>query len=102
MGDLRLLTVTGSAQPLNLIQKCDAKRPCSTCVLAKCISECVYDDEKRLQPASTRPLQSADGHLSGRQLEDADLIEISTPASIDGVLADMIIARKVNANVLRF
>jgi hypothetical protein len=44
-----LLWVIGQAQPSNLVQKCDAKDPCTTCILAKSASECVYNAEKCTQ-----------------------------------------------------
>ena len=37
------------AQP-DTEQKCNAKRPCSTCIKGKNVSECVYDDEDYYLP----------------------------------------------------
>ena len=74
---------------LNMIQKCDAKRPCTTCVLAKCTSECIYEDEKHPRSASTRLSNSANRDLSGRQPGDADSAE-TTPSPIDGASADVL------------
>jgi len=38
--------VVGLLTVRTLEQKCNAKRPCSTCIKAKSISECVYDDDE--------------------------------------------------------
>jgi hypothetical protein len=64
-----------------MIQKCDAKRPCTTCALANSISECVYDDEKRSHPAGIYLKRRTDGHLSGQHLGGADPVEIPTVIS---------------------
>jgi len=42
-------------QPSNLEQKCNAERPCSTCILAQSTSQCVYDEE-------------GDGYLPGQRV----------------------------------
>jgi len=80
VGDLRFLyQVVGLAQPLISAQKCDAKRPCTTCTLANAISGCIYDDEK--DPQSGGPLPS--GSLpSGRHLGGAGTVDIPTDIPI--------------------
>ena len=80
MGDFRFL-VTESAQPLGLVQKCDAKRPCSPCILAERISECVYDQENP-QSADTRSSHGADDRQSGQQFVGAVPLKIPTIISI--------------------
>ena len=52
--------LTRSTQLPDLVQKCDAKRPCTRCVEAESASECVYDDRIRSLPHSTV------GPLSGK------------------------------------
>ena len=100
VGDLRpTLKVIGVAQLSNLVQKCDAKRPCETCIQAKCASVCTYDDEQGPYPVGVRPLHSADSRLPGSQLGDADPVEISTP-STDGVFTDMLSPARLN--LIRF
>ena len=76
----------GSTQPSNTKQKCDAKRPCTACIMTKTVSECVYHSERRAQTAGTYFSHWADG----RQLPGgSDSAEIRTAASshplIDGV-----------------
>jgi hypothetical protein len=63
------------------MQKCDAGRPCSKCIKAKSVSECVYDDEKHLQQTSMCSSRRADDRLS-RQPTGPDLVEapIATPS----------------------
>ena len=63
--------VIGSAQPSDHVQKCDARRPCTTCIRAKCASECVYD-EKDPQSAGTYHLHNLDGRLSWKCIGDTD------------------------------
>ena len=63
------------------MQRCDAKRPCTTCILGKGISECVYDNENDPQSADVYPSNSADDHPSGQHLGGADLVEIPTVTS---------------------
>lgn len=87
------LNVIGLAQLSNLVQKCDAKRPCETCIQSKCASECIYDDERLPSPTSVRLLHSADGYLPGRQHSE-DPVDISTPSSIDGAFVDMLSSAK--------
>ena len=48
-GERRSLSLLGR-RIAYLEQKCNAKRPCSTCILAKSISECVYDDDEECYP----------------------------------------------------
>lgn len=71
-------SVTGSLQPSIPAQKCDAKRPCTTCISAKNISECIYDSEKHPQSAGVYPVHRADGHPSGQEPGGAS--PIKTPA----------------------
>ena len=84
------LKVTGLAQLSNLAQKCDAKRPCETCIQAKRAPECIYDDDRRPYPAGARLLCSTGSHLLESQLGDTAPVEISTPASMDGMFIDML------------
>ena len=56
-------------------QKCDAERPCTTCVAAKNVSECVYDDERGPQSS-----YNADVHSSEQHLGDMDPVDVSTTA----------------------
>jgi len=60
------------------MQKCDAKRPCTTCVLSKSTLDCVYDDEKDPQLADAYPLLNPGGHKAGRHFGSADPVGIST------------------------
>ena len=80
MGDPRLLEVIKSAQRSNPMQKCDAKRPCTSCIVAKTVSECVYNNERRPQPASMHSSRRADGHLSGQRPTSPDPLEVLTAA----------------------
>ena len=82
--------VIGLAQLLNLAQKCDAKRPCGTCILAECASECIYDDERGPYPAGVHLLYSTGDHPPGGQRRGAAPLDISTPVPIDGVFIDML------------
>ena len=59
-------------------QKCDAKRPCTTCTLAHAISGCIYDDEKDPQPEGFLPSSSTDGLLSGQRLSGAGTVGVPT------------------------
>jgi hypothetical protein len=79
-------------QTLGPIQKCDAKRPCTTCIAARTTSECVYDNEKHLQPAGTYPSHKADGHLfeipTGRLPHspgDDKFGDVPSPAKLDRI-----------------
>lgn len=49
----------GSLTPPDLEQRCNGERPCSTCVMARSTSECIYDEEE-------------DGHLPGLLIGIAD------------------------------
>ena len=62
------------------MQKCDAGRPCTTCVQAERIPQCVYNDENLSQPMDIRFLHSTDVHLLG-QHGGADPVEASTVIS---------------------
>jgi hypothetical protein len=53
----------GSTQPSNTKQKCDAKRPCTACIMTKTVSECVYHSERRPQTDGTYFSHWADGRL---------------------------------------
>jgi hypothetical protein len=66
-------------RPLNTIQKCDVKRPCTTRISAKTASECVYDHESRPQPAGTDPSHRSVGHPSGQQPTGPD--PVGTPTA---------------------
>jgi len=80
------------AQLSNLVQKCDAERPCGTCTQAECsVSVCIYDDEQGSYPASVPPLHSADSCLPG----GADPVEISTPSPTNGVFTDTLSPTKL-------
>ena len=100
MGDIRLLQEgIILAQPSYLMQKCDAKRPCVTCVLSKCALECTYDDEKHPQAAGTRPLYDTGSHSLEGQPGGVDPVDVCLVASADplsdGVLADLSSAAKL-------
>jgi hypothetical protein len=78
-GDLHLLLkITGPAQRLNPIQKCDAKRPCTACISARTVLECVYDTEKRPRRAGAYPSHTTDSYPSGKRLRSPDLVEVPT------------------------
>jgi len=81
VGDVRFL-VTESAQPVALVQKCDAERPCSPCILAERTSVCVYDQENP-QSACTRSSHGADDRRSGQHFVGAVPLKIPTIVSID-------------------
>jgi len=53
------------------VQKCDARRPCTTCIRAGCTLECVYD-EKDPQSVGTYHSNNPDSPLSGNRLGDTD------------------------------
>ena len=57
-------------------QKCDAKRPCTTCVLAHAISGCTYDDEKDPQSEDILPSRSTDAPPSGQHPSGAGTAKI--------------------------
>jgi hypothetical protein len=96
VGDLHSpIKVIGLTQLSNLVQKCDAKRPCETCIQDKRASECIYEDERRPHPPSVRLIHGTGGRLPGRQLGSAEPVEISTPAPTDGVFTDMILPAKL-------
>ena len=81
MGDLHLPLCHQMAKPSSLVQKCDAGRPCTTCVQAKRIPQCVYNDEKHPRPADIRLLRGTDVHPLGQHLGDADPVDVSTAIS---------------------
>ena len=82
MGDTRLLhQLIGSAQPSILAQRCDAKRPCTTCIRAKGVLECVYDNEKHPQSAGVYPVHRTDGHPSGQDPGGAHPVDIPAVTS---------------------
>ena len=76
-----LLSVTASAQPSNLAQKCDAKRPCTACVLAESTSECVYSEENCPLSPGVRFLYSPYSYMSGRQPGGANPANIPSDTS---------------------
>jgi hypothetical protein len=63
---------------LDPIQKCDAGRPCTTCISAKTVSECAYNNERRLRQDGTYPSHAANSHLSGQRPGSPDPVEIPT------------------------
>ena len=73
------------------MQKCDAKRPCSTCVLAERISECVYHDQ----------VHSADDRQSGQHPGDAEphkiptVISIGSPVELNPAVSDEAVTQVV-------
>ena len=67
-----------SAYPSNPAQKCDAKRPCTTCTAAEDVSECVYDSEMRPESAGVYPVHRADCHSLGQHSGSA--LPAETPA----------------------
>ena len=73
------------------MQKCDAKRPCTTCVSAETVSECIYDYENRPEPVVTCPLRRVDGRTSGQRPRGPGPVEIPTTTPFhspsDGVFA---------------
>ena len=75
------------------MQKCDAQRPCTMCISTNTVSECVYNKEKRSQPAGTYPSHVANGHLPEQRSGDPGPVEIPTaPPShslSDGVFTDV-------------
>ena len=60
-----------------ILQKCDAKRPCTTCTLAKNSPECVYDGEGDTKSGGIYPSYKMDGHL----LDPLDLSPAASTAS---------------------
>lgn len=74
----------GLAHPRSLIQKCDAKRPCTTCLLAKTAAECVYDDQRFSYPAGLDSLCDAEGSSAGQKPEDTESVDRPTHALDDG------------------
>ena len=67
--------------PSNPVQKCDAKRPCTTCIKARGVSECVYDNEKHPQLAGVYPVHRTDGRPSGQDPGGAHPIDIPAVTS---------------------
>lgn len=47
------------------MQKCDAKRPCTRCTIAKTTTECVYGDKRNLNPVDSPSLYNAEDYLGG-------------------------------------
>ena len=45
-------------------QKCDAKRPCTTCTIARTPAECVYDDERSISSADFHSSYDAEDYFS--------------------------------------
>jgi hypothetical protein len=82
-----------STSASNPTQKCNAKQPCTGCIRAKTVSECIYDNEKRPQLTGTYPSHWTDGRPSVQQPRGSDPIEV--PRSIlyyspsDGAFADV-------------
>ena len=68
------------AQSSNLAQKCDASRPCTTCVVSKSASECIYDNKAQLGPANIYASRRTPG-LPRRRPGGADPVEVSTITS---------------------
>lgn len=68
------------AHPGSLIQKCDAKRPCTTCTAARTAAECVYDDQRILYPTGLGLSYDAEDYPAGQQLRDAGSVELSIHA----------------------
>ena len=73
----------------NLIQKCDAKRPCTTCTVAKTAAECVYDDQKIPYPTSFDSYDADDYSEGQPELGNTELVELSVP---DGCTSQDILA----------
>ena len=72
----------GSTQPSNPVQKCDAKRPCTTCIGAGSASGCIYDNETRPEPREIYPSSSTAGHLSG-------VVPVEALVTVADLLADL-------------
>ena len=66
------------AQSSNLVQKCDARHPCTTCTLADSTSACIYDDEEGPQWGGIVPSLSSDDPILGQLLGKVDAAEIPT------------------------
>ena len=60
------------------MQKCDARRPCAACTLARRTSLCVYDDEKNPQSVGVYPSHGTDDHVSGQNRGGAELVDTPT------------------------
>jgi hypothetical protein len=80
VGDPLLLEVIKSTQRSNPMQKCDAKRPCTACIVAKTVSVCVYNNERCLRPASMYSSRRADARLPGQRPTGPDPLEVLTTA----------------------
>ena len=70
-----------STYPLNPAQRCDAKRPCTTCIATKGVSECTYDSEKLPRSTGTYPVHRANGRSSGQDLGDAHTVDVPSSTS---------------------
>ena len=83
------LSIARSAHPQSLIQKCDAKRPCTTCTVAKTAAECVYDNQKIPCPTGF-DYYDADNYSEGQpELGNTEFVELSIP---DGCTSRNILA----------
>jgi len=80
---------------LNPTQRCDAKRPCTTCTRAERASQCIYENERRPYPAGVRLLYSTGDHPPERQRGGAAPAKISTPVLTDGVFTDILSPAKL-------
>jgi len=65
----------------NLVQKCDAKRPCTTCTRADSTSKCIYNDEDT-ELEGTVPLFGTNNSITlGQRTESVDPVEVPTTTS---------------------
>jgi hypothetical protein len=75
------------------MQKCDAKRPCTACISAETVSECVYANGKRSQPDGACFPHRTNGSLSEQQPGGPIpvVIPTTTPFHLlsDGTFADV-------------
>ena len=62
----------------NFAQRCDAKRPCTTCFLANKASSCIYDDGGDPQLKGLVLSRNTDGPLSGQHLRGPDPVKTPT------------------------
>jgi len=91
-GNFHFLVIE-SAQLLDLVQKCDAKRPCSSCILAERISECVYHDQENPQSADIRSSQGTEDHQD--PLSVPTIISIGSPAELSPITSTFDVTRAV-------
>ena len=70
-----------STHPSNPVQRCDAQRPCTTCITAKIVSECVYDNGRHPQSAGVYPLHRADDHSPDQDPGSAHPVETTVVTS---------------------